>query len=82
MLKVIIVKEIKIYPLSVSPVKEISFGDALKISLDNYYDLPKTNIGGLATEEYIQLKQAADIVDLSPNELASKGELFSLGIWV
>ena len=29
-----------------SPVKPVDFGTALKFSLDNYYDLLKTQVGG------------------------------------
>jgi hypothetical protein len=52
-------------PMPDSPVKEISFGTALTISLNNYYDLLKNQVGGLATEEYLQLKLVADAVDIS-----------------
>jgi hypothetical protein len=48
-----------------SPVRPISVGDALKISLDNYYDLLKTHVGGLAANEFLQLKLVADILDVS-----------------
>lgn len=61
------------YALSSSPVKDVTFGTALKISLDNYYDLLKTQVGGLATEEYLQLKLVADIVDLSDKKASEGG---------
>jgi hypothetical protein len=46
-------------------VRPVPFGEALKISLDNYYDLLKTQVGGLGAEEYLQLKLVADPVDIS-----------------
>lgn len=48
-----------------SPVQPISPGDALKISLDNYYDLLKGQVGNLQVNEYLQLKLVADILDVS-----------------
>ena len=48
-----------------SPVVPIELGQALKISLDNYYDLLKTTVGGLQAEEYLQLKLVADPLDIS-----------------
>lgn len=48
-----------------SPIKDVPFGEALKVSLNNYYDLLKNQVGGLATEEYLQLKLVADAVDVS-----------------
>ena len=48
-----------------SPVKDVDFGEALKLSLDNYYDLLKTNVGALASNEFLQLKLVADPLDLS-----------------
>lgn len=48
-----------------SPVQPVTFGQALNISLDNYYDLLKANVGTLNTDEHIQLKLAADAVDIS-----------------
>ncbi len=61
------------YPLSQSPVKEVTFGQALKLSLDNYYDVLKTQVGGLGTEEYLQLKLVADPVDLSDKRASESG---------
>jgi hypothetical protein len=55
------------------PVKDVDFGTALKISLDNYYDLLKAQVGGLASEEFLQLKLAADTIDLSADKKASEG---------
>lgn len=55
-----------------SPVKDVEFGAALKISLDNYYDLLKTQVGGLKADEFLQLKLAADVVDLSADKKASE----------
>ena len=61
------------YPQSDSPIKEVPFGEALKLSLDNYYDLLKEKVGSLAAEEYIQLKLVADVLDLSDEKAASEG---------
>lgn len=56
-----------------SPVQEVKFGTALKISLDHYYDLLKAQIGKLNSEEFLQLKLVADSVDLSDKEFKDKG---------
>jgi hypothetical protein len=48
-----------------SPIRDVPFGTALKLSLDNYYDLLKTYAGGLGAEEYLQLKLVADPVGIS-----------------
>lgn len=56
-----------------SPVQEVKFGTALKISLDNYYDLLKTQVGGLNTDEYLQLKLVADSIDITNREFKEKG---------
>jgi hypothetical protein len=56
-----------------SPVQDVTFGTALKISLDNYYDLLKTQLGGLKTEEFLQLKLTADTIDVSTEKKASEG---------
>jgi hypothetical protein len=48
----------------VDEVRPIQFGEALKVSLDNYYDLLKTQVGGLGADEFLQLKLVADPVDL------------------
>lgn len=48
-----------------NPIKDITFGSALNITLNNYYDLLKNQVGGLATEEYLQLKLVADTLDIS-----------------
>ena len=46
-----------------SPVRDVPFGEALNISLDNYYDLLKSQVGGLRADEFLQLKLVADTVD-------------------
>ncbi|MGV1957776.1 hypothetical protein ACQZ5G_14825 [Agrobacterium sp. 22-214-1] len=56
-----------------SPVREVDFGTALKISLDNYYDLLKTTIGGLGAQEFLQLKLVADTVDISDKPWDQQG---------
>ena len=55
------------------PVQDITFGQALTISLNNYYDLLKTQVGGLKANEFLQLKLVADLVDISPEKKASDG---------
>lgn len=56
-----------------SPIQEVKFGAALKISLDHYYDLLKEKIGKLNTEEFLQLKLVADSIDLSDKDFKDKG---------
>jgi hypothetical protein len=56
-----------------SPIQEVKFGTALKISLDNYYDLLKEQIGKLNAEEYLQLKLVADSIDISDKDFKDKG---------
>ncbi len=53
------------------PVQPISLGSALQISLDNFYDLLKTN-AGVAQNELLQLRLAADLLDISDDIPASK----------
>lgn len=48
-----------------SPVQPVSFGQGLTLSLDNYYDLLKASVGGLAIDEFLQLKLVADPVAIS-----------------
>lgn len=61
------------YKLKQSPVVDVSFGDALSLSLNNYYDLLKTQVGGLGAEEYLQLKLVADVLDVSDKGAAEGG---------
>jgi len=49
-------------------VRDIPFGQAIKISLDNYYDLLKTNVGSLQAEEFLQLKLVADPLDINQDQ--------------
>ncbi|NKI60067.1 hypothetical protein HCG46_17520 [Labrenzia sp. PO1] len=56
-----------------SPVKDVSLGDALKISLDNYYDLLITQVGTLKADEKLQLKLVADPVSVSDKKFADGG---------
>lgn len=51
-----------------NPVQEVPVGTALKISLDNYYDLLKAQVGNLAADEFFQLKLVADTVDISEQD--------------
>jgi hypothetical protein len=46
-------------------VVPISLGSALKVTLDNYYDLLKTQVGGLNADEFLQMKLVADPLDIS-----------------
>lgn len=62
------------YRLADSPVKEVTFGDALNLSLDHYYDLLKNQVGGLAVDEFLQLKLVADVLDLSDKSASSTVE--------
>jgi hypothetical protein len=48
-----------------SPIKEVTFGEGMKISLNNYYDILKEQAGGLGAKEFLQLKLVADGVDIS-----------------
>lgn len=56
-----------------SPIRDITFGEALKVSLDNYYDLLKAQVGSLKADEFLQLKLVADTIDISPKKKASEG---------
>jgi hypothetical protein len=47
------------------PTQPVPFGQGMQISLNNYYDLLKANAGNLGANEFVQLKLAADIVDIS-----------------
>ena len=47
-----------------SQVRPVSLPDALSITLDNYYDLLKSQVGGLGADEFLQLKLVADPVDI------------------
>jgi hypothetical protein len=47
------------------PVQVVPINAALSVSLNNYYDLLKNQVGGLAAQEFLQLKLVADPVDLS-----------------
>jgi len=54
------------------PVQPVSLSSALKISLDNFYDLLKGH-AGVAQNELLQLRLSADLLDISDDKLASKG---------
>lgn len=61
------------YTAGSDPVRPISLSSALKISLDNYYDLMKTSVG-VANNEMLQLKLVADLLDISDDRIIpSKG---------
>ena len=51
-----------------SPVQDVPLPAALKITLDNYYDLLKTQAANLKANEYLQLKLAADVLDVSDDK--------------
>lgn len=61
------------YTKAASPVQDISFGEALNVSLNNYYDLLKASVGGLAANEYLQLKLVADPVSLNDQKASAGG---------
>jgi hypothetical protein len=48
-----------------SPVEDVTLGEAMKISLDHYYELLKKNAGGLEENEFLQLRLISDPVDVS-----------------
>ncbi len=54
-----------LYRAQISPVQPILFGEGMQISLDNYYTLLKEQSGSLQAEEFMQLKLAADPIDIS-----------------
>lgn len=56
-----------------SPVKDITFGEAMEVSLNNYYDVLKAKAGQLGAGQFLQLKVIADTIDISREELSSKG---------
>ncbi len=54
------------YKLTASDtVRDVPLGNALKVTLDHYYDILKTNAGNLQADEFLQLKLAADVLDIS-----------------
>jgi hypothetical protein len=62
----------------IDPVTDVPFGQAMQISLNNYYDLLKAQAGGLGADEFLQLKLVADSVDISaPAEKGGIYEWFS-----
>ena len=50
------------------PVRPVPINTALSVSLNNYYDILKNQIGGLQEEEYLQLKLVADPIDVSATD--------------
>lgn len=63
--------------LSDSPIKEVTFGEGMKTSLNNYYDILKEQAGGLGAQEFLQLKLVADGVDISETVSAGSYKFFS-----
>jgi hypothetical protein len=62
----------------IDPVTDVPFGQAMQISLNNYYDLLKAQAGGLGADEFLQLKLVADSIDISaPAEKGGIYEWFS-----
>lgn len=51
--------------MATNPIQDVTFGTALQLSLNNYYDLLKAQVGGLNANEYLQLKLVADVLDMS-----------------
>lgn len=56
-----------------SPVQDVTFGQGLQISLNNYYDLLKTNAATLGVDEFLQIKLVADPVSISTKKFADGG---------
>ena len=56
-----------------SPVQDVTFGQGLQISLNNYYDLLKTNAATLGVDEFLQFKLVADPVSISTKKFADGG---------
>lgn len=56
-----------------SPIKDITFGQGMLVSLDHYYDILKQKAGQLGAQEFLQLKVIADTIDLSSEDLTSNG---------
>src|SRR5205809_6652647 len=54
--------------MATSPVKDVTFGQALKLSLNNFYDVLKEQVGKLGTDEYFQLRAIADTIDISETD--------------
>jgi hypothetical protein len=50
------------------PIQDVSFGTALSISLNSYYDVLKFYLGGFGANEYLQLKLFADTIDISAKD--------------
>lgn len=46
-------------------VQQITLGQAVNLTLDNYYDLVKAKVGNLGADEYLQLKISCDAIDIS-----------------
>lgn len=66
------------FTLASSPVTEITFGQGMQISLNNYYDLLKAQAGSLGADEFLQLMVAANGIDISEKKNADGGyEWFS-----
>src|SRR5262245_15117241 len=51
-----------------SPVQDVTFGQALKVSLNSYYDVLKDQVGQLQSDEYFQLRAIADTIDVSEKD--------------
>ncbi|MDY1010350.1 hypothetical protein [Sphingomonas sp. CFBP9019] len=60
------------YRVTTSPVREITLGAALKISLDTYYDVLKQQTADLKADERLQLKLVASTIDISDDKKASE----------
>ncbi|MBS0206782.1 MAG: hypothetical protein JSS49_28240 [Planctomycetes bacterium] len=51
-----------------SSVQPVALSEALKISLNNYYDILKNQVGGLGSDEFLQLKLVADPIDINDSK--------------
>jgi hypothetical protein len=54
--------------MSAGPIQDVTFGTALTISLNSYYDVLKVHLGGIGAGEYLQLKLVADAIDVSKDD--------------
>lgn len=55
-----------------SPVKPVTPGAAMKITLDHYYDILKARAGNIANKQFIQLSLASSVLDLAPEPTVLK----------
>jgi len=51
-----------------SPVQDVTFGQAMKVSLNHFYDVLKEQVGKLESEEFFQLRAIADAIDIAEKD--------------